>query len=234
MKRRIVAAGIGVAMVLAGCNAPVEHSKAEEARQDGGWTAAPRIIAVERQGAGLVVRGDAPPGARVVLRGDQDTAFAAGTDTSGRFELHVGVLPFAMVLTPEVQIGQFPTPGPEQLLVTGAGEGATLAALLIQGGASRRLSLGPTLDSVDGDGQGLVVSGRSRRDARVAVSADGGAVVEAAVDSRGRWTVPLSGVGDRAATITVDGAVFVYPGPATGESVGRVERSGAGWRLTRM
>ncbi|MGH7026808.1 hypothetical protein [Brevundimonas sp.] len=232
MKRRIVVAWAGAALVLAGCNAPVERSQDEEARQDGGWTAAPRISAVERQGAGLVVRGDASPRARVVLRGDQEAAFAAGADESGRFELRVGALPSAMLLTPEVQIGQFPAPGPEQLVL--ANEEAMLAALLIQGGASRRLSPGPALDSVDGDGHGLVVSGRAGPGARISVSAEGGAAVEVVADSSGRWTAALPGVGDRAANITVGGASFAYPGPAAGEGVGRIERSGGGWRLTRL
>ena len=232
MKRRIVVAWVGAALVLAGCNAPVERSKGEEARQDGGWTASPRISAVELQSGRLVVRGDAPPGARVVLRGDQETAFAAGADESGRFELLVGALSAPMLLTPEVQIGQFPTPGPEQLVLSG--EGVLLAALLIEGGASRRLSAGPVLDSVDGDGQGLVVAGRAKPGARVSVSADGGVAVEVAADFSGRWAAPLSNVGDRATNITVSGAAFAYPGPAAGEGVGRIERSGVGWRLTRL
>ena len=146
MKRRIVVAWAGVALALAGCSAPVERNKGEEARQDGGWTASPRISAVVRQGAGLIVRGDAPPGARVVLRGDQDVAFAAGADAAGRFELRVGALPSAMLLTPEVQIGQFPAPGPERLVL--ASDGGDLAALLIEGGASRRLSASRPLRGV--------------------------------------------------------------------------------------
>ena len=232
MKRRIVVAGIGAALVLGGCNAPVERSKGEEARQDGGWTAAPRIRAVERQGANLIVRGDAPPGSRVVLRGDQDRAFAAGTDDAGRFELRVGALPSAMVLTPEVQVGQFPAAGPEQLILTG--EDAPLAALVTNGGASRRLSAGPALDSVDGDGQGLVVTGRARPGARLSVSADGAAAVEVVPDSSGRWTAALSHVGDGPATVVVGGASFSYPGPASSDGVGRIERSPGGWRLTRL
>ncbi len=222
-------------MALGGCGAPVERSQDEEAGQGGGWTAAPRITAVERQGAGLVVRGDAPPGGRVVLRGDQDAAFAAGADAAGRFELLVGAMPSTMLLTPEVQVGVSSAPGPEQLVLAGDGgrDGAVLAALLTEGGASRRLSAGPALDSVDGDGQGLVVAGRAQPDVRVAVSVDGGAVVEVVADSSGRWTAPLSNVGDRGANITVGGVSFAYPGPAVGEGIGRMERSGAGWRLTR-
>ncbi|WP_313005551.1 hypothetical protein [Brevundimonas sp.] len=231
MKRRIVVAGIGVALALGGCNAPVERSTGDEARQDGGWTAAPRIRAVERQGAGLVVRGDAPPGARVVLRGDQDRAFAAGADAAGRFELLVGSVPSAMVLRPEVQVGQFPAAGPEQLVL--AVDEAPLAALVTDGGASRRLSAGPALDSVDGDGRGLLVAGRAAPGARVSVSAEGGAAVEVAADAGGRWSAPLPSVGDRAATITVGAAAFAYPGPAPSEQLGKIQRSGEGWRLTR-
>jgi len=236
MKRRIVVAWVGAwvcaALALAGCNAPEERSKDEEARQDGGWTASPRISAVELQSGRLVVRGDAPPRARVVLRGDEDTAFAAGADEAGRFDLLVGALSAPMLLTPEVQIGQFPAPGPERLVL--ANDAALLAAMVIEGGASRRLSPGPVLDSVDGDGQGLVAAGRARPGRRVSVSADGGAAVEVMADPGGRWTAALPGVGDRPASIAVGGVTFAYPGPAAGESVGRVERSGAGWRLTRM
>jgi hypothetical protein len=232
MKRRIVVAWVGAMLALSGCSAPVERAKGEEAVQDGGWTVAPRIRAVERQGAGLVVRGDASPGARVVLRGDQDAAFAAGADASGRFELRVAALPSAMLLTPEVQVGQFPASGPEQLIL--AGEGAGVAALLIEGGASRRLSAGPALDSVDGDGRGLIVSGRSRSGVRVTVSADGGDRLEAVADAAGRWTAALPNVGDRPVTITVDEASFAYPGPAPATEVGLIVRSGSGWRLTRQ
>lgn len=219
-------------LALSGCSAPAERAKGEEAPQDGGWTVSPRITAVEREGAGLIVRGDASPGARVVLRGDQDVAFAAGTDASGRFELRVAALPSAMLLTPEVQVGQFPASGPEQLILAGDGEG--LAALLIEGGASRRLSEGPALDSVDGDGRGLLVAGRARSGARVAVSADGGDRLEVGADASGRWTAALPNVGDRPVTITIDGASFAYPGPAPAGEVGLVERAGSGWRLTRQ
>lgn len=223
-------------MVLAGCTAPVERSKGEEAPQDGGWAAAPRIGAVVRQGAGLVIRGDAPPGARVVLRGDQEVAFAAGADASGRFELHVGVMPEGMVLTPEVQIGQFPAPGPERLLLAGGPDVASgmLAALIIEGGASRRLSPGPALDSVDGDGRGLVAAGRARPGSRVSVSADGGSVVEAIANAEGRWVAALPNVGDRRVDIVAGGAAFTYPGPAGGEASGQIERTDGGWRLTRL
>ena len=232
MKRRIVVAWAGAALVLVGCGAPVEGPKGDEARQDGGWMVSPRITAVEREDAGLVVRGDASPGARVVLRGDQDVAFAAGTDDAGRFELQIGAPASAMLLTPEVQIGQFPATGPEQLIL--AGDKGDLAALVVEGGASRRLSAGPALDSVDGDGRGLVVAGRARPGATVAVAAEGGAAIEAVADSGGRWTAALPNVGDRPVRITVGGASFAYPGPAGTASVGLIERSGAGGRLTRL
>lgn len=181
------------------------------------------------------MRGEASPGARVVLRGGQDLAFAAGADEAGRFELHVGDLPGTVILTPEVQIGQFPAPGPERLLLVG--EGPPLAALLIEGGASRRLSRGPVLDSVDGDGQGLMVSGRAKPGSQVTVSADGGAEIAAGADPTGRWAAALPNLSDRPASILVGGARFSYPGPGQadggGEAPGRIERSGEGWRVTR-
>ncbi|MNS13694.1 hypothetical protein D3C72_452930 [compost metagenome] len=233
MKRRIVVAGVGAALLLAGCGEPAGGAKGEEARQDGGWTASPRIRVVERQGEGVVVRGEASPGARVVLRGGQDLAFAVGADEAGRFELHVGQLAGAVIMTPEVQIGQFPAFGPERLLL--AGEGAPLAALLVEGGASRRLSRGPVLDSVDGDGRGLVASGRAKPGGQVRVVVDGGGEVTAGADSNGRWVAALPGLSDRSATVIVGGARFDYPGAgaAEGDVSGRIERAGEGWRVTR-
>ena len=231
MKRRIVVAGIGVALGLASCHAPAERSGGDQAPQEGGWMATPRITSVERQGAGVIVRGDAPPDARVVLRGDQDTAFGAGADAAGRFDVRVGVLTSPLLLTPEVQIGQFPAPGPEQLLLVG--EGRLLAATLIEGGASRRLSAGPALDSVDGDGKGVLLSGRAAPGALLSVSGGGGAAVEVNVDASGRWTAALTNIGDHPTRIQVGDASFAYPGPTEGAAVGRIERAGEGWRLTR-
>ncbi|HEY1072333.1 hypothetical protein [Brevundimonas sp.] len=209
----------------------MERSGGEEAPQDGGWTAAPRIRAVEREGAGLIVHGEAPPGARVVLRGGQDAAFAAGADAFGRFDVRVGAPSSPMLLTPEVQIGQFTAPGPERLMLVG--KGTLFAAMLVEGGASRRLSAGPALDSVDGDGRGVLVSGRAAPGARLTVSGGGGAAVEVSVDPSGRWTAALTNIGDHPTSIHVGDRSFAYPGPAGEEAVGRIERAGAGWRLTR-
>jgi len=231
MKRRIVVAWIGAALAAASCGAPVERSQGEATRQDDGWTAAPRIKAVERHGASLIVRGDAPSGSRVVLRDDQDAAFAAGVDGSGRFELRISGLDAAMLLAPEVQVGQFPAPGPERLLITPSGDQA-LAALLIEGGPSRRLSPGPVLDSVDDDGRGLLASGRAPSGTRVVVSS-AGVTADAVADASGRWTALLAGAGHRADFVEVAGVRFDYPGPAALDEVGRIERAGAGWRLTR-
>ena len=68
MKRRIVVAGIGAALLLAGCGEATEGVKGEEARQDGGWTASPRMSAQKpfcdssHRAAGFssVVRAEAP------------------------------------------------------------------------------------------------------------------------------------------------------------------------------
>lgn len=233
MKRRIVVPLGAILMLLAACGAPEPGVGGGQARrQDDGWTAAPRITAVERQGTGgLVVRGAASPGARVVLRGGQDAVFAAGADATGRFELNIGRLTAPVVLTPEVQIGQYPAPGPERLLLVEQAE-APLAALLVEGQASRRLSPAPALDVVDGDGAGLVASGRGRPGARISVSADGSTPVTVGVSADGRWVAALPSTADRATRITVGEIGFDYPGP--GSAGDRIERAGSGWRVAQV
>jgi len=221
---------MAIVLSLAGCKAAVERPSGEAASEEGGWTAAPRIRAVEQQREGLVVRGEASPGARVVLRGGPDTAYAAAADVAGRFELRIAALETAMVLIPEVQIGQDSTPGRERLLVADEGR---LAALLMEGGASRRLSAGPALDSIDGDGRGLVASGRAATGTQVQIALEGGPEASVSVDDGGRWIMALPSTADRPVTVTVNGVAFAYPGPANRESLDRVERVGEGWRMTR-
>ena len=217
------------ALALAACG-PAETRKAgDETVQGAAWLTPPVITGVEQRADGLIVRGDAAPGARVVLRTSETAGFAASADRAGRFEIQMPSPGAALILIPEIQTGQSQTPGREQLLLIGGG--TPLSALLSDGGASRRLGLAPALDAVDGDGRGLVVSGRAEPGAEVTVTA-GGVVVHAVAGDDRRWTAGLSGVGDRPLDIKVGDGVFDYPGPA-GQADGQAARVGKGWRLTR-
>ncbi|WP_240387246.1 hypothetical protein [Brevundimonas naejangsanensis] len=217
---------------LSACRAPSRPDAGPEPAQaeDGVWMATPRIASVVPKAAGgALVRGEAAPGARVILSGGDGAAMAAGADSRGLFELHIGAAALGQVLTPEIQIGQSTTPGPQRLLL--AGEGGELAALLIDGEPSLRLTPGPALDAVDGDGRGLTASGRAAPGERVAVRA-GSDVVHAVTDARGRWIAVVPGVGDISVEIGVGGRAFRYPGP--GAPADRAERAGGGWRVTRV
>lgn len=234
MKRGIgLLASLSLALTpaLSACRQAPDAPEASAADQAGDdvWLAAPRIISVTPQtGGGVLVRGEAAPRARVVLSGGGGAVMAASADASGRFELPVGAEALGQVLTPEIQIGQAATPGPQRLLL--AGESAGLAALLTDGGPSLRLTPGPTLDALDGDGRGLLASGRAEPGLKVVVRAGGG-VAEAVADARGRWVAVVPVVGDQAAVVEAAGQAFHYPGP--GPSIGRAERAGEGWRVTR-
>lgn len=222
---------LAMSAALSACGAPSQpEAGAGPGEAEGGdWMATPRITSVTSQSSGgVLVRGEAAPGARVILSGGDGAVMAAGSDARGRFELHVGASAFGQVLTPEIQIGQSTTPGPQRLFL--AGEGGALAALLIDGGPSLRLTPGPALDALDGDGRGLIASGRAEPGQKVVVRAGGG-TAEAVADARGRWIAVVPMVGDRAVGVQVDGRVFRYPGPGT--PADEAERAGGGWRTTR-
>lgn len=172
-------------LTIVGCSGPRQPMEEPKQADQDNWAAAPHIDKVSLQGSGVVVSGQAPAGARVILSNALGQAMAAGTDSQGRFELRVGREALGHVLTPEIQIGQTPTPGPERLFL--AGDGAVVAALLIDGGASRRLTDGPALDAVDGDGRALLASGRSTPGQRVEVKSEGETAV-AVADEAGLWT----------------------------------------------
>lgn len=233
MERRIglrLSLSLALATALSACSPPENDAEGDAAEvQDADWMATPRITSVIPQGdGGVLVRGEAAPGARVILGGADGSAVAAGADAQGRFELHVGPSAVGQVLTPEIQIGQATTPGPQRLLVFGEAERS--AALLTDGGASLRLTPGPVLDALDGDGRGLVASGHAAPGQKVVVRSGGGSA-QAVADSRGRWVVAVAGAGDQASDIEVGGTTFHYPGPGP---AGRVERAGEGWRTTRQ
>ncbi|WP_278068996.1 hypothetical protein [Brevundimonas sanguinis] len=215
-------------LTIVGCSGPRQPMEEPNQADQDNWAAAPHIDKVTLQGSGVVVSGQAPAGARVILSNALGQAMAAGADSQGRFELRVGREALGHVLTPEIQIGQTPTPGPERLFL--AGDGAIVAALLIDGGPSRRLTDGPALDAVDGDGRALLASGRSTPGQRVEVKSEGETAV-AVADEAGLWTASLSRAGDRAVQIEVGGERYAYPGP--GPATGRAERAGQGWRVTR-
>lgn len=221
-----LAACLGLAVI--GCGAPRQLPEEPKQADQENWAAAPHIDRVTVASSGVVVSGQAPPGARVILSNALGEAMAAGADSHGRFELPVRREALGHVLTPEIQIGQTPTPGPERLFL--AGDGALVAALLIDGGPSRRLTDGPALDAVDGDGRALLASGRAKPGQRVEVKSEGETAV-AVADEAGLWTAPLSRVSDRAVQIEVAGERYAYPGP--GPATGRAERAGQGWRVTR-
>jgi hypothetical protein len=225
--------GLGLAaclgLVAAGCGAPSSVQEEPTETEQESWAAAPHIDRVTTQRSGFLISGQAPPGSRVVLSSAVGAAMAAGADARGRFELPVGAEAVGYVLTPEIQIGQTPVPGAERLLL--AGEGAVVGALLIDGGASRRLTEGPSLDAVDGDGRGLLLSGRSDPGRRIEVRSEGETVV-AVADEAGFWVAPLSRVSDREAHIEVGDDRYIYPGP--GPATGRAERAAQGWRVTRV
>lgn len=230
MLRTVALAGtLAAGLMLTSCGPSQKHAEGDEAAQDQRWLTPPLVTGVEQRADGLIVRGDAAPGARVVLRTSETAGFATSADKAGRFEIQMPSPGAALILIPEIQNGQSQTPGREQLLLIGGA--APLAALMSDGGASRRLGLAPALDAVDGDGRGLVVSGRAEPGTEVTVTA-GGVVVHAVAGDDRRWTAGLSGAGDRPLDIKVGDRVFDYPGPA-GTADGQAARAGKGWRLTR-
>src|SRR5690606_41682439 len=105
-------------LTKSGCCSPPQPPEAPKQADQVNWSATPHTDNVtlqgSRQGSGVVVSGQAPPGARVILSNALGEAMAAGADSHGRFELPVGREALGHVLTPEIQIGQTPTPGPER------------------------------------------------------------------------------------------------------------------------
>lgn len=234
MKRRIIpwgrSLGVALALATAACDRSDPAEAASASGDEGGWTRAPQITAVNWSANGPVVSGVAGPGARVVLREDGAGAFAASTDASGRFEVHVAPLTHGVLLTPEVQKGQEAAPG-RQVLVLAPGE-TPLAALLAAGQASRRLGAGGPLDSIDGDGRGLVASGRATTGDAVTLSTGRGESITVAAGEGGLWEAAPPGLADGPASLTVGARVYAYPGP--GDDRGRLERLEGGWRITRQ
>jgi hypothetical protein len=223
MKRRIIAMA-GLMAALSACSGSRE-SPADPTQPASGassWVQPPRIEAVTRQGGGLVVRGRAGPGARVVLRGDGEAGSAVSADAAGRFELRMTPPVGEVLLTPEVQTGEDAAVSPDRLLLIANGP----AALVSPGGPTRRLDGAGPLEAVDFDGAALQLVGRSA-EGRPVVTVDG-AAMDVVPLGGGRWRAALTGGGPR--LILVGGRAYAYPGEGGAES--DVARAGQGWRIT--
>ncbi|WP_409020751.1 hypothetical protein [Brevundimonas vesicularis] len=234
MNRRIFAAAVTAlgCIFLAGCDSQEERASGPK-RQDDGWTTAPRVETVLLKSSAATISGIATPDARVLLRGDEGEAYAVAADDRGRFVVTISLTDSHVMLTPEILQGQNTVRGPEHLLIlTEPG----LAVMQTEGGSSRRLTPGPLLDAIDGDGQALIASGRARPQETVRVSVPGRYETAIRVGDNGRWVASLAGIADEAVTVMVNNQAFAYPGPAgglDGKSSFRLEASGGGWLLTR-
>ncbi len=236
MKRRI-ASGVAVGLALlvglvAGCSEPGPVAAPPPSGPASHWTAPPQITGVGVTTEGLMVRGIAEPGGRVVLRQDTGAAYAASSDAEGRFEIRMSAPADDLMLIPEAQVGQDSVPAPERLLILRGGDGPIV--LLRSGRASLRLDAAPVLGAIDSDGRVLLASGRTGVTSHgVPVSVGDGPVMAVAPDGDGRWTAVLNRAGGGGTTVRVRDAAFAYPGdsrPATGPF--SVERAGWGWRVS--
>ena len=229
MKRAMLwMAAVMLAAGSAGCspNPPDRPGAGEEAARE--WARPPVIEKVERAGAGLAVSGVAGAEARVVLRGEDGTAFAATADSSGRFQIRVPAGAGDLLLHPETQLGQDSAPSPDRLLVLAGGDGPIV--VLRPGGATRRLDAAPPLGAIDSDGRMRLASGRAVAGTESVEVRSGDETVQVAPDAQGRWSVilpPRSGPDQ----IRVAGRDFPWPGDATGSQDLVVERLEAGWRI---
>lgn len=224
MKRAMAAAML---IALWACSDPPPRPGPAEA-DERGWTQPPTITAVQRTSSGLSVRGEAAPGARVVLRSETGPAFAASADEAGRFDVRVTATADHALLSPEVRIGETAAPAPGRLLILAGGRGPV--AVLEPGRAARRLDGAGALDAIDSDGRAWSASGRARPGAAVTVQTPSGAA-RGAADGAGRWSISLPGA-PAAGEVAVDGVRFAYPGagPRSPERLA-VTRAGQGWRV---
>lgn len=229
MKRRITTM-IVVAMTLggvaSGCSKDGEGAARPENEPAASvWVQPPHVEATMRDGASVVVRGRAGPGARVVLRGADGAAVAVAADAAGRFELRIPVGTGDIRLTPEVQMGEDAAPSPETLVLIRGDAGPML--LIASGEPTRRLDGRGVLDAVDSDGAAVIVSGRTAG-GPPKVLIDG---VRAAVTGGPGGVWRAKAPGGAAALIEVDGARFAFPGIGSQSDFTPV-RVGEGWRLT--
>lgn len=225
MKRQMIALTVAV-LAATGCSdqqgGVAGPTGADEASP---WVRPPVIDGVSWTGGVLVVRGAAGPNARVVLRAVDAAAVAASADGAGRFEIRLPPQHGHVRLTPEVQVGEDAAVSPETLVVIHGGAGPVV--LIAAGQPTLRLDSAGALDAVDSDGATLMASGQTDKAAPVVVI--NGTDMTVASIGRGRWRA-VTGRAD-AATITVNGRSFAYPG--AGDATGfAIVRAGEGWRIT--
>ncbi|MFW2341317.1 hypothetical protein [Brevundimonas sp.] len=185
----------------------------------------PSVTGLRRDGAELVVSGQADPGGRVVLRTPAGRAYAAVADTGGIFEVRLTAVD-GLVLTPEAQLGQETVPAPGRLMILDAAQGA--AVLLSPGGSSRRLGEGPALSSVDHDGRAVILSGQAAPGSNVRVEVPGRGPIQVQADASGQWRLGMDG--SPPSEVRVDGQTFAVPGMSVADTdapapiITRVER----------
>lgn len=218
----------GLLLEAVACSGPPGRPTTEGAPpEDGGWTRTPAILAIRRAEGGLVVTGRAEPGGRVVLRNSAGAAYAAAADAAGAFEIRIAAPEAALLLRPEIQVGQDAAESPDRLLILDGGRGPV--AVLAVGRPAIRLDAAPALGAVDSDGESALVSGRMTGEQPVTVVA-GGAARRVQPGPGGRWSLLApAGAGE---TIQVNGRDFAWPGPGD-EAPGdlQVERIAGGWRV---
>jgi len=218
MKRRIFAIGMAVAGALGGAGACSRAPEAGAPQTQAGsdWVTPPQVESIERTGSGLMVRGRAAPGGRVVLRAAGGVAYAVGADANGRFDLQIRSPANDTLFLVETQAGQDAAPAPYRMLVSRDPVGPT--ALLGGGGPTKRLDRAGPLDVVDSDGHALLASGRATPGTTVQVSVAGREPRPVRVGMDGRWSLMLTNEGAGGAEIVVGGRRYAYPGPAMGSS----------------
>lgn len=216
-------------VVLTACSSSSEPATPEAGAEGAaGWTRPPEITAVQPTDGGLVVTGEAQPGARVVLRSDSGAAYAAAADARGGFEIRMAAPAGDLLLRPETQVGQDAAPSPDRLLILAGGRGPIV--VLRTGGPTRRLDPAPALGAVDSDGRMRMASGRSSTGAAPVPLQAAGESGLVTPDTAGRWRLVLT-PSDGPDEIRIGEQTFIWPGEGADGEAMKVERAGRGWRV---
>lgn len=227
LSKATVMVGLGV-VCLAACT-PVSPRKTETPAVAGsGWARPPVIEAVRRAPSGLVFSGMAEPGARVVLRSDSGTAYAAVANAAGRFNIQMVTPAGDTVFRTETQVGQDAAPSADRLLILAGGRGPI--AIIRSGGPTRRLDSAPGLGAIDSDGRLRLASGRTADPDRPVQVVFGSETMPVTPEADGRWSLVM-GPPSGADQVRVDGVPFDWPGEAASGDALIVERAGRGWRV---